>query len=69
VKFFEYVQEGDWSVVAGHGLFGALMVPGYYQVCHPMNFSNPKVKPRKTITNTNQRNASKVPVNASTLNI
>jgi MFS family permease len=30
VKLFEYVREGDWSVVAGYGLFVALMVAGYY---------------------------------------
>jgi MFS family permease len=30
VKLFEYVQEGDWSVVAGYGLFVALMIAGYY---------------------------------------
>jgi hypothetical protein len=30
VKIFEYVREDDWSVVAGYGLFVALMVAGYY---------------------------------------
>jgi MFS family permease len=30
VKLFEYVREGDWSVVAGYGLFVALMIAGYY---------------------------------------
>ena len=30
MKLFEYVREGDWSVVAGYGLFVALMVAGYY---------------------------------------
>jgi MFS family permease len=30
VTLFEYVREGDWSVVAGYGLFVSLMVAGYY---------------------------------------
>jgi MFS family permease len=30
VTLFEYVREDDWSVVAGYGLFVALMVAGYY---------------------------------------
>jgi MFS family permease len=30
VKLFEYVRAGDWPVVAGYGLFVALMVAGYY---------------------------------------
>ena len=30
MTLFEYVREGDWSVVAGYGLFVVLMVAGYY---------------------------------------
>ena len=30
MKLFAYVQEGEWPVVAGYGLFIALMVAGYY---------------------------------------
>lgn len=35
MKLFEYVREGDWSVVAGYGLFVALMVAGY---CYNITF-------------------------------
>ena len=38
-------------------------------VCHPMNFSNPYVNPRKITANTNHRKMSKVPVKARTLKI